>query len=109
MRIALDYDGTYNRDPQMWDNFIRMAQKEGHEVVVVTFRDRILDWCPDLAHLESGMNVRLYCTGGVAKLWWMSHFGDSIPDIWIDDNPKGIYENSTFSPAQLTEWRAQDG
>lgn len=30
MKLALDYDGTYTRDPDLWDTFIAAAQ--GHRI-----------------------------------------------------------------------------
>ena len=38
MNIALDYDGTYNRDLKLWDEFIFNAVERGHDIRIVTFR-----------------------------------------------------------------------
>ena len=38
MLIALDYDGTYTADPELWDGFIRSATERGHTVKILTMR-----------------------------------------------------------------------
>lgn len=38
MNIALDYDGTYTADPDMWLRFVEEAQAAGHKVFIVTMR-----------------------------------------------------------------------
>lgn len=105
MKIALDYDNTYSADPQFWNQFIGLSAKHGHEVRVVTARDDRFDRTDSLLVLEKIVPV-VYCRG-VAKKWFMSHFGDGfVPDIWIDDKPESIFQNSDFHPEKLAEWRA---
>ena len=43
MLIALDYDGTYTEDWELWRMFIKSAHKKGHEVVIVTMRHDVCD------------------------------------------------------------------
>lgn len=108
MKIALDYDGTYSADPLMWDRFIHHAWSCGHEVRIVTARDERFDRTSALAELEQRIPV-IYCRG-VAKQWYLTHFGDGfVPDIWIDDRPQSIFANSEFAPDKLAEWRANRG
>jgi hypothetical protein len=38
MTISLDYDATYTRDPDLWDEFITNAKKRGHLVICTTNR-----------------------------------------------------------------------
>lgn len=105
MNIALDYDGTYSADPVLWDLFIVCAQSQEHEVRIVTARDERFDRTAALAELEKRIPV-IYCRG-VAKQWYLTHFGDGfVPQIWIDDKPESILANSTFAPDKLAEWRA---
>lgn len=104
-RIALDYDLTYNLMPDFWDDFIDQAQAAGHDVVLITYRDKDHDWTPLLTHLRDDMKVAVYCTGGVAKRWFSEHFGPGHIDIWIDDKPEAILNNSSLNPVQLQEWR----
>lgn len=108
MRIALDYDKTYTEDPTAWRLFIFHMRAFGHEVRIVTVRDDRtgLDRTQPLIDLEAFVPV-VY-TRGIAKRWFCSHFTDGWrPDIWIDDKPETILNNSTLTPEQLTEWRAE--
>lgn len=108
MIIALDYDKTYEVNPDMWDSIIEMFQNWGCEVCLVTYRSPELDWTDLMTHLQDNMGVPVHCTNGVAKAWWMSHFGGDFSkiDVWIDDNPYSIIENSKASPEVLANWRA---
>jgi hypothetical protein len=105
MRIALDYDQTYTADPLFWDTFIKGCSIRGHDVRIVTVRDERHDRTAPLIELER--RVQIIYTRGVAKQWFCTHFTDGwIPEIWIDDSPRSILENSSASPEWLTDWRA---
>lgn len=104
MKIALDFDDTYTLDPDFWNTFIALAESLGHEVRIVTARDDRFDRTRALVEIEKLVRV-IYCRG-VAKRWYVTHFGDGFtPDIWIDDNPESILENSSFTPDDLHNWR----
>ena len=79
--IALDYDNTYSDDPELWDQFIAIAQKRNHLVVGVTFRgtDRPVE-----------MPVEVIYTGGVLKADYLRQIDFPEPSIWIDDWPELI-------------------
>lgn len=103
MKIALDYDDTYTKDPILWNVFIRDAERRGHEVRIVTARSPIEDRIDDV-----GIPV-IYCDG-IAKRFYCVWFANDrkgwIPDIWIDDKPQSVDHNSTASKEVLAEWRA---
>jgi hypothetical protein len=82
MRIALDYDGTYTADPELWREFIRIAKSRGHEVVCVTMRN------VDEAMEPFGAS-NYYFTDRKAKVPAMAEEGIQI-DIWIDDKPQWL-------------------
>lgn len=105
MKIALDYDNTYTLDPAFWDTVLDMAQRAGHDMRIVTYRDDRYDAVGFKAH--AGWQV--YWTRGSAKHWWMLHFGGGwYPDIWVDDNPESLFVNSKLTPTQLAEFRRGD-
>lgn len=82
MKIALDYDGTYTKDPELWDAFIAMAHERGHTVTCVTARR------PD----ESvSMPCAVQYTSRRAKQVHINEANMQI-DIWIDDNPWFIFQ-----------------
>ncbi len=108
MRVALDYDNTYTADPEFWNAFIARAKYNGHQVRIVTARDERFDRTAALAELEKRIPV-IYCRG-VAKQWYLTHFGEGFTvDVWIDDKPESILNNSEFSPDNLATWRANRG
>lgn len=80
MLIALDYDKTYTADPALWNDFIVIAQKRGHAVKIVTMRS------PDEEII--GMPVEVVYTNRKAKASVVS------ADIWIDDSPNWVYQDS---------------
>lgn len=102
MNIALDYDDTYTRAPELWDRFIADAIDLGHNVYIVTARDDRYDQIADAEDID--VNDIIYCRG-VAKKWWCHHFPRIDFDIWIDDKPEAISENSPYDRNHLDEWR----
>jgi hypothetical protein len=108
LKIALDYDATYTLDPPFWDEVILLIKHFGHEVFLLTYRDERYDWTDEMTHLEEVMEIPVYCTRGVAKKWWAEHFGPGKVDVWFDDNPASVFQNSSFAPDALAEWRKTD-
>lgn len=104
MKIALDYDGTYTADPAFWDIMISVALRQGHDIRVVTARDDLVDRTEPLVEVERLVPV-IY-TRGIAKRWYCEHFVDDfVPQIWIDDRPEAVLQNSQTSPEALAKWR----
>lgn len=92
MRIALDYDHTFTRDPKAWTDFIHLMQREEHTVYCVTMRhptgEEHKEVQQTLGHLVDG----LFCTGRKAKRQFMADRGITI-DVWVDDMPETIMED----------------
>ena len=103
MKIAIDYDGTYSAAPELWEYFINLAESQGHDVRIVTHREETKDNISDKIHPQ----IKIIYTDGVAKQWFCERRGDFwVPDVWIDDKPRGIFENGPLSQTQIDEWRA---
>lgn len=106
MNIALDFDGTWTEDPAGWMGVVELLRARGHDVRIVTIRDERHDRTPPLIALEAVLPV-IY-TRGVAKAWFCTHFADGwLPDVWIDDSPKSVFENSPATPEWLATWRRE--
>lgn len=73
LHIALDYDGTYTADPSLWEAFIRMAERRGHIVKIVTMR----------RPTEPVRNPPCEVIYTARKAKMLSY----LADIWIDDQP----------------------
>jgi len=80
MLIALDYDKTYTADPTLWNDFIVIAQKRGHDVKIVTLRypTETIENAP----------VEVVYTSRKAKALIVK------ADIWVDDSPHWIHQDS---------------
>jgi hypothetical protein len=109
LKLALDYDNTYTLDPVFWSHVINSARQVGHEVRIVTIRDERYDRTAPLIELEK--RIPVIFTRGVAKRWFVSHFvPDFAPvDVWIDDRPETIFQNSETTPEDLAAWRTGRG
>lgn len=88
MNIALDFDDTYTRDPGMWNDFIDMSKRKGHDIRIVTFRkstmtDPALDWL--------AQKIPVIFTEYTQKRSFCNNMGWLV-DVWIDDSPEFIVE-----------------
>ncbi len=107
MRIAIDYDGTYTRTPNMWDAVIRRFESNHIDVVCVSSRrntegNRQEIECAMAAY--DGVDVPIYLTGYEAKAEVMDNLGLHV-DIWIDDDPKTIDPNGVIDKPQFDKWK----
>ena len=102
MIIALDFDKTYNIAPSFWDDFINTSRESGFEVILATYRHPTEDWDP----LMDDLDIPMYFTDGKAKRPFLEALG-IIVDIWIDDNPHSIIDDSAWAPEspELHAWR----
>ena len=86
MIIGLDYDGTITRDKAFWKAFIYMIKAVGHEVYIVTMRH-------EHEPIDMRLDCMVYYTCRKAKKPWCEKNGLNI-DIWIDDNPQWVVQDS---------------
>jgi hypothetical protein len=108
VRLALDYDLTYTLDPEFWDGVIEWATDRGHEVRIVTARSATLDNIDE--KFDNGLfSVPIIYCDGVAKRFHCTWFADDgagwLPDVWIDDKPQAVDNNSTATREELEIWR----
>lgn len=91
MNIAIDYDHTYTRDPTLWVNLAKEANKAGHLVIMVTGRrpDDPVTVCPIFSTV-------LY-TSGELKREYVERYGFKI-DVWVDDEP------GTIEPCRILQF-----
>lgn len=89
MKIALDYDDTYTRDPLLWNWFVAEAIERGHTVYCVTSRkETMLDEIElTLGRLITRENI-IAC--GYEPKRAFTQDLDIMIDVWIDDNPEMI-------------------
>jgi hypothetical protein len=110
VKIALDYDRTYQHEKDFWDAFLLLSKAAGHQVWIVTARspvkDRLTTGQVSSATRELLQDI-IYCDG-IAKRWALHHFHDLDIDVWIDDKPDNILENSSATKEVLKGWRESE-
>ena len=107
MRIALDFDDTYTRDPIFWENFVGSAIRRGHDVRIVTFRSKEHN-NSDLEELLNGVNIKVIYTGAHKKRPYCAKIG-WLPEVWIDDMPDLIVEDAYVPGELLARQQSYDG
>jgi hypothetical protein len=85
MIIALDYDDTYTRDPEFWDQVVALAKSRGHMVVCATMRSKA-EGTQVVRDLYSKVD-QIYFTDRKAKWDYVTKKLGVTPSVWIDDNP----------------------
>lgn len=101
LNFAVDYDQTYTANPKLIEMIISTILAMGHNVYIVTARNPILDKIR--IQFPRGAEV-IYCDG-VAKRHVMENQKGIKIDIWMDDKPESIDNNSNAPFEALTEWR----
>lgn len=102
MIIAVDFDGTYAADPNTFSSVVDMFQSAGHTCIMVTQRSDEYTWGNEVRQVlhESGHPLMpIVFASGMTKNEAATQAGFSV-DVWIDDNPYGIYEPLVYIGAK---------
>lgn len=94
MLIAIDYDGTYTNDPELWDIFIHNAKERGHEVICATMRYEDKEGDIVKAELEGKVDKIIF-TGRLAKIATVRKLYGKNPHVWIEDDPAWLFDDAT--------------
>jgi len=89
--FALDFDGTFTEDPQLWAAFVTLGISRGHTFFCVTAR-RNTEENTDLINEqfeEHGIQMPIIFSNLGSKLDEVERRGIKI-DIWLDDAPYAI-------------------
>lgn len=110
MKIALDYDKTYSADKEFFGILLSVAEAYGHEVYLVTARHAAKDTLSleQVPQQDRDLLKEIIYCNGVAKRWHLHHNHDLDIDVWVDDRPDNILNNSTASKELLVGWRASE-
>jgi len=87
MNIALDYDGTFTKDPYSWCNAMDVLKLAGHRVIGVTMR-RPSESTSILDSYFAACDTVIY-TSRRGKRDFVKEAGIVI-DVWIDDTPEWV-------------------
>ena len=92
MLFALDYDGTYDKSPELWDRFIDDVLRQGHKIICCTMRYEEGEGAEVIAALQHKVG-RIIFTERRAKREAL-HALEIFPDVWIDDAPHWIFQDA---------------
>ena len=86
MNIAIDYDGTYSRDKEMWSSVCQSMINIGHKVFCITKR-----------YKQLGEEIRKNILSEIPIIFVETRYKKQttlkmrLPiDVWIDDKPESI-------------------
>jgi hypothetical protein len=97
VNISIDFDNTYTRDPELWNQFALFALRRGHKVYSVSARhEKQMDDVRNTIGKYIGVD-NCYGTGLVPKKDYMWRVCGIYIDIWIDDQPEMIVTGIDFS------------
>jgi hypothetical protein len=87
--ISIDFDDTYTKDPEFWDEVCKLAIQKKHTVYCVSARPE--KHMPKVRETVGAIIGKDSCfgTGLQPKREWMKNKNIEI-DIWIDDTPDAI-------------------
>lgn len=95
LTFGIDYDGTYNADPDLFKDIIKLIKSKGHKVVIVTGRSE----CTGQEIKNEMINVApIVFAGDTWKKNAALAMGYEI-DVWVDDLPESI--SHQYAPAKL--------
>lgn len=92
MKLALDYDDTYTKDPLLWNWFAKEAIDRGHQVYCVSARSEQHMDDPKMTIGRVIGAENCFGTGHCPKRHFMRDVHRIKIDVWIDDMPEMIVE-----------------
>jgi hypothetical protein len=108
MLIALDYDGTYTADVELWDRFIAHSRANGHRVFVVTMR--FPHEGDEISRRLLPKVDRIIYTSREAKRRHLERLGHAV-HVWIDNHPEHIVGDASADSLEdvprWAQWKAQ--
>lgn len=86
--FAIDYDGTYTVDPDLWRSFIEQAHARGHTVVMVTGRSNEGQFGSEVRAAVQ----RLVPVVFAAQMWkrHAAQLAGYDVNVWIEDHPEAV-------------------
>lgn len=94
---ALDFDGTFDRMPDVWRRFIQDVKANGHRVFIVSCRRcscTPAGLCENHVQLKEATGCSVFLTGGSAKEWYMESVAHIAVTHWIDNDVRSITEGT---------------
>jgi hypothetical protein len=93
MKLALDFDDTFTRDPALWVQFTLNSQQRGHIVYGITMRTP-QECVGELFDNYRALVDYVIPTSRAAKKSFCEDVHGLIIDVWIDDRPFWILNDA---------------
>lgn len=93
--INVDYDGTFDTNPEMWSLFIKEAYFRNYKIYCISQRTDNEENREELINALP-LCVEIHLTNHNGKKQWAEVHGIKI-DIWIDNNPMSIFETDDLA------------
>jgi len=87
--IGVDFDGTFNADPETFQKIVKAFQAAGHEVLLISQRTE-----ESRAEIDEvvGDLMPICLVGGYSKIYGAMALYDKCVDVWVEDNPAALTE-----------------
>ena len=92
--IAIDYHGTYSRDPEGFAALAVLMKSRGHRCILVTGIEDKGDYYAKEVRQAIGDTMQIIFTAGAWKRRFVAAMGIHV-DIWIEDTPEGVDQLSS--------------
>lgn len=90
MLVAIDFDGTFARDPSLFRSIVALIRAHHHDAVLVTGRSDEGPWGDEVRAAVDGLMPIVFAGGAWKREAAMA--AGFKPDIWFDDWPEYIAE-----------------
>ena len=88
MLFAVDFDGTFSRDPDLFREWVVLGRRMGHTFVLVTGRRDEGQWGDEVRGAVGDLMPIVFANNGWKRT--AAHAAGYRVDVWIDDNPEWI-------------------
>lgn len=95
MIFGIDYDGTFSRDPDFWEDFVNLATVYDHQCVLVTGRSDDGEYGAQVKR-DVGALMPIVFAGAKWKREAALKKGWKV-DVWIDDNPEYVAKQNLLT------------
>ena len=96
--FAIDFDGTFTEDPELFHQFVNLLKKRDHDVILVTQRGE--EYHQEIQDVILDRMLVLHCPG-IPK-WTAARQAGIDVDIWIEDNPHALFNGFVYTGGEQT-------
>jgi len=88
MLFAIDFDGTFARDVDLFREWVAIGRRMGHTFVLVTGRSDDRGWGDEVRRVVAGLMPIVFAADGWKRV--AAEAAGYKVDVWIEDHPEDI-------------------